>query len=259
MSGEGTTLARPAYPIESVDNALTLLAMFGDGQPVRVSDASATIGVARSTAHRLLAMLQYHGFVKQDPVTRAYVAGPALLQTGLRAVRKIDVRNQARPFIEALSRGTGETVHLVSLQGAEVLFLDSVESTRAVRVASRVGEMMPAHCTSAGKAVLAQLSPEELDELFPDAGLRRLTDNSIGTRLELEAELERIRKRGYATSGQEAEVGVGSVGVAIPVPAGRPKASLSVSAPVERLTKSVREELAQQALAIVRQIGDVLH
>lgn len=150
----------PSYPIESVDNALKLLHMLREQSHIRVSDASRAIGVARSTAHRLLAMLQHHGFVQQDPFSRAYIAGPALLDFGLAALRDRDIRTHARPFLEALGRESGETVHLAILQGgSDVLFLDCVESMKAVRVGNRTGLILPAHCSSAGKALLAALPP----------------------------------------------------------------------------------------------------
>src|SRR5215475_12021196 len=78
---------RPAYPIASVDKALRLLMLFREQTTVRLSEASAHLGVAHSTAHRLLAMLAYHGFVRQERDTKAYVAGPALIEVGLAVVR----------------------------------------------------------------------------------------------------------------------------------------------------------------------------
>ena len=76
------TAVKPAYPISSVDSALRLLLLVGEQGMLRVADASRALGVGRSTAHRLLSMLQYHGFVQQDPVSRAYLAGPSLFGIG---------------------------------------------------------------------------------------------------------------------------------------------------------------------------------
>lgn len=249
---------KPAYPIESVDNALILLRMFGEGEVIRVADASARIGVARSTAHRLLAMLQYHGFVQQDPTTRAYAAGPALLMTGLAAIRKLDVRNQARPHLQRLSDQTGETVHLVTRRNRRVLFLDAVESSQAVRVASRVGALMPAHCTSVGKALLAALDDETLEQLYPEEELQGLTPSSITTRSQLSEELEAVRTAGFATSRGEAEMGVGSVGVAIQHPSGLSEAAISVSAPMSRLNKRTMSTLARECCAAAEAIAEAI-
>jgi IclR family transcriptional regulator, acetate operon repressor len=248
----------PAYPIESVDNALKLLHLLRDRSHVRVSEASSSIGVARSTAHRLLAMLRHHGFVRQDPFSRAYVAGPALLDVGLASLRDRDIRSQARPFLEALSRETGETVHLITLQGRDVLFLDCVESARAVRVGNRTGLVLPAHCTSAGKALLAALPPERFKALYPKEGLHGLTRRSIRTRARLERELSLVRKRRYATNFGETEEDIGSVGVLIQDRRRIARAALSVAAPTSRLTDKTISTVAKAALRRAAAIGETL-
>src|SRR5215212_2895129 len=93
--------AKPAHPISSVENALRLLVILRDREEIRVSEASAELGVARSTAHRLLAMLHSYGIVEQGP-NRAYRVGPVLAEIGLSALRQVDVRAHIRPFLEAL-------------------------------------------------------------------------------------------------------------------------------------------------------------
>jgi len=237
----------PAYPIASVDNALRLLMLFR-GQPrVRLSDASAHLGVAHSTAHRLMAMLAYHGFVRQEPESRAYVAGPALVEIGLAAVRQIDIRGHARPVLEDLARSLGETAHLAVLEGANVRYLDAVESARALRVASRTGSALAAHCTASGKALLAELPDAEISALFAgQKALTALTERSISTRSGLLAELREVRRRGYAVNREESEEGVASVAVAVRGPQQVPVAALVVSAPVSRMTGEKAAGIAAQ-------------
>ena len=91
--------AEPAYPIASVDNALRLIRLFNDRDSLRLADACSYLGVAHSTAHRLLAMLIHHGFVQQDPQSRTYRPGPTLLEIGLAVVESSDVRTKARPML----------------------------------------------------------------------------------------------------------------------------------------------------------------
>jgi IclR family transcriptional regulator, acetate operon repressor len=234
---EEAAAKRPAYPITSVDNALRLLMLFR-GQPrVRLSEASEHLGVALSTAHRLMAMLAYHGFVLQHPDTRAYVAGPALVEIGLAAVRQLDIRMHARPVLERIAADLGETVHLAVLEGGSVRYLDAVESPHALRVAARTGSALAAHCTASGKALLAALPDGEVAALFPgDASLAALTAKSITKRSALKKELRAVRDRGFALNREESEAGVASVGVAVPGPRNVPVAALVVSAPVSRIT-----------------------
>ena len=227
--------SEPAYPISSVDNALRLLLMFRRQRLIRVTDAAATLGVGRSTAHRLLATLQHHGFVEQDTDTRAYRAGAALAEIGLAIVREDGVGSHVRPHMERLRDELNETIQLVVLQGAHGLFIETVESHRPLRTASRVGITVPAHCLSGGKALLAQLPRERLHALYPDQQIPRATPRSITSRDALEAELENIRKRGYATNFGESEIEIGSIGIAIHAADGQPRAGLAVSGPLSRI------------------------
>src|SRR4051812_14464260 len=180
--------AKPAHPISSVENALRLLVILRDREEIRVSEASTELGVARSTAHRLLAMLHSYGLVEQLP-NRAYRVGPVLAEIGLSALRQIDVRAHIRPFLEQLVAELGETAHLIVREGINCRFAESVEGTHALRTTARVGISYPVHMTSGGKALLAELSEAELLELFPDEQL----PGHFGTRDALFAELEDVR------------------------------------------------------------------
>jgi IclR family transcriptional regulator, acetate operon repressor len=228
----------PAYPIASVDSALRLLMLFRSQPRVRLSEASEYLGVAHSTAHRLMAMLAYHGFVRQEPESRAYVAGPALVEIGLAAVRQFDIRQHARPVLEWLASSLGETVHLAVLEGSNVRYLDAVESSRALRVAARTGAALAAHCTASGKALLAELPEAEVSALFAGRGqLPALTQRSITSPAGLLAELRKVRQQGCAVNREESEDGVASVAVAVHGPQRVPVAALVVSAPVSRMAE----------------------
>jgi DNA-binding IclR family transcriptional regulator len=232
--------APPAYPIGSVDNALRLLAMLRTRSAITVSEAAAELGVARSTAHRLLGMLRHHGFVRQDPGSRAYLPGRALLEIGLSVVERLDVRVAARPVLEALSRELRETVHLAVLDGGDCLFADSVESTATIRVSSRIGAVMPAPCTAAGKAMLAALEPAEVRARLGGRRPRRMTERSLSSVAALEEELAGVRARGYATNLGESEAGLCAVAAAID--GGR--AAITVSVPGTTIEPARLEEIA---------------
>ena len=227
-------LDAPRYPIASVDNALRLLLLLREQPSIRLSDAAGELAVANSTAHRLLAMLVHHGFVRQDG-DRAYRAGPALLDVGLAAVRQLDVRAICRPLLDELVAATGETVHCGVLEAATIRYVDSAESTRVLRVAGRTGMALPAHCSAAGKALLARLGPEELRLRYPHDRLETVTPRSIGTFATLARALGRVRRMGYAVNRSESEDGVAAVAVAVDDELGRPLAAISCAAPIARM------------------------
>jgi len=248
--------AAPGYPVRSVAKALEILLLLRDRETIGIAETSRELGIARSTVHRLLGMLEQYEFAQRDPAGRGYRAGMALVSLGLAAVVRMDIRRQARPHMERLAGEVEETVTLMGLEGPNVRFLDCVESPRPIRVAGRTGLLRPAHCTSAGKAILAQLPPAELVRLYPEESLRRLTDRSIGSRRELLSALEQVRATGYATNLGESDAELVAVGVAIPHVAGRPHAGLGVSAPATRLSPEQIQRIAdaatRTALAIAR-------
>lgn len=242
---------RPQYPIESVDNALKLLLLYGDRGQVSLTAASQYLGVATSTAHRLLAALQYRGFVVQDRVTKAYRPGPTLTSIALSILQRDDVRERMRPVLQRLNEVTDETVHLGVLEGNTVRFLDAIESRRAVRVTSRAGRSMPAHCTSTGKALLAELSEQELRQLFPEQELVQVTGASIATRTKLLEELTEVRRVGYAVNREESEEGVSSLSMAVPRNAAEPALALNVALPTSRLTPVRFQEIVVALRTVV--------
>lgn len=247
----------PPYLIESVDNALRLLLLFEERRELRLTEASNYLGVASSTAHRLLATLQFRGFVRQNAATRAYEPGPSLSSVALAILGNFEVRTVARPYLERLHREFAETVHLGRLDGQNVTFVDSIEGSRAVRVASRTGQSLPAHATSTGKAMLSTLDEEALRALYPDQDLPEVTPNTLRSREALQSVIAEVRVRGYATSNEESEEGVASVAAPVLGASGQAFA-INVSVPKQRMTSTLRREIADSVKATAQEFSAVL-
>lgn len=249
-----------AGTVGSVDNALLLLHAFRDRASLSVTEGAALLGVAASTSHRLLTTLQSHGFVSQDPVSRRYWAGPSLIDVALGALRGLDVRKVAHRHLESLSEELGETTNLVVLdkQQLKVRFLDSVEGPHPIRVSSRTGTVLPAHCTAVGKVLLSQLGAEELLRRYPDEVLPGVTEGSITSRTRLLAEVARARATGYATNFGESTVGLTAVAVAVSDPRGQLIAAIGVSAP-QRLPELDIETVVAATRRTVHRIEAELH
>lgn len=234
----------------SVDKALRLLMLIGEHEALRVAEAADLLGVARSTAHRLLAALRRAGFVLQDRPNGAYRPGPALYQIGLSAVSRIDIRRVARPVLEQVRDETQETVSLAVLEGDTVRFLDCVESPRSVRVGNRTGIVRPAHTAAVGKAILAGLSDAELGRRYPSGELpATTTPAAIVDMASLREELAEIRVQGYALNWEESVEGVCAVAVALRDTVGQPLAGFGIVAPSSRIGS--REGIRAFAAAVL--------
>ncbi|MFI5607066.1 IclR family transcriptional regulator, partial [Amycolatopsis sp. NPDC051903] len=242
-----TGLRDITYPVESADNVLQLLLLLAERQQVRVTDAAELLGVARSTAHRLLGALSYRGFAVQD-VRKAYRPGPAFDRIALSGRSTPDLRAVLHKHVQGLHEQVGETCHLMVLEGNGVRFVDCVEATHVLRIGARTGMLLPAHCTSGGKALLAELSGDELRALYP----RDFLDSPAGPAMRREAlqrQLATVRRRGYATNFEESERGIVAVGVCVRDSAGRAVAGLATAVPLARCTRADVPVLAKAVRA----------
>jgi IclR family transcriptional regulator, acetate operon repressor len=220
---------KPAYALQSVDAALRLVQMLQTFGPMRVTDVAAELGVAVSTAHRLLATLAYRGFAEQL-ADRKYGAGP-----GLRPMPIVDpavalLRQRSRGPLTALVESIGESANLVVLSGVEVLFIATAECERVLRVGDRAGQRLPAHLTSGGKAILATL---------PDTELRRFNHLDPSVRTRLRRDVGAARLAGYATNQQETERGLSAIGVALDAEPGSIRAAVCLAMPTVRYRRAL--------------------
>lgn len=245
---------RPSYSVEAVDNALQLLQLLRDGGALRLKDAAAELGVAPSTAHRLLAMLVYRGFAVQDE-TRRYLPGPAMGvgPAGLSWTRLL--RSLAQPHMELLSAQLNETVNLMVRVGTKVRFLATVEGNNVLRVGDRQGTVMPANKTSGGKAMLAELEPQMIAQLFrshnAEIGGDTIPDAEYPAFLR---ELESVRSNGFAANFEGTEDGVSALGIALHNRHGHVVGALSVATPATRFRRVFDAGLVPQLRESCRQL-----
>ncbi|WCB92097.1 Transcriptional repressor IclR [Baekduia alba] len=235
----------PAYPIESVDRALTVILAFEETDSLTIVEASRLLGVSRSTAYRLLTVLEHREFVRQDKRTKSFHGGPALLRVGLAAVQRSDIRVALHPLLERVVAEVDETAHLVVLQNGDAFYLDCVEGSKMVRATSRVGSSLPAHVSAAGKVLLANLPLRRLDELL-SGELRAVTRRSKVSANSVTRELNKVRKQGWAINDEESEIGLRAVAVLVDAAATGTgiDAAITVAGPSLRLTPERLLEIA---------------
>lgn len=252
------------YQIQVLDRALALLEVLShQGPDLTLAQLSELLKLHKSTTHRLIMVMERHRLIEKNSNTGKYRLGLKLFELGTKAIAQLDLRERARPFLERAVLETGETVHLCVYDDGEVVYLDKVEPTRSVRLASSVGRRNPAYCTAVGKAIMAFLPEPQVESAVAKHGFRQLTRNTLSNMLELKAELVRIRKLGYAVDNEENEEGVCCVGAAIWGFGPHPIAAISVSGPTFRVTPEKIKIAAQSVVAIAqalsRQLGMRAH
>ncbi len=225
------------YTIQSVLHALDILESFTKTEDeLGVTELSKRLNLHKNNVFRLLATLEHRGYIEQNAATENYRLGPKTLQIGSIFIEQRECRRQARPILESLMAGSGETAVVAVLRGNKVIYMDSVETDKTVRAVSRIGALLPAHCTAVGKAQLASLTTTEIERLYPEQGLTSLTERSIKTRDALMAELKRTVENGYAIEHEEVETDVRGVAVAVKDFSKNVIAAIGITAPVSRLT-----------------------
>ena len=245
------------YRVQVLDRALAIIdTLAAESDDLGLMDLAALLQLHKSTAHRLLMILERRRIVERDPQTGRYRLGLRLFELGALAIARFNIRDCARPHLERLLFDTDETVHLCVLDEGGVLYVDKLEPSRSVRMASKIGRLSPAHCSAVGKAMLAHLPERELDEILKHRGLPRMTAKTIVTPADLKAELQAVRERGYAIDNEEAEDGVRCVGAVVLGHNGRPLGAISTSAPSFRLTMERVPAVAASVCRAARAISE---
>lgn len=240
----------------SVDRALRLIMMLQAGETVSVTGAATRLGIAPSTAHRLLGALSYRGFAIQD-AARRYSIGPALA-AHTATVTTATLRSAASPALAALQQAFRETAHLMVLRGTSIQFVEGVEADRALRIGLRIGGTMPAYCSAGGKAMLAALSTPEVEALHA-AGLPEWPTAKIRSLTALKRQLAEIRQTSYGVQLEETEAGVCGVGAAILDLTGRPVAGLTLALPMGRFDKRSVPAMGRLLTQVAAETADRLY
>jgi len=253
------TAPRPAAGstqlLSSVANAARLLREFGRGEPqLGVSELARRLGIAKSSAHRIVHTLANEGLLERVEETGAYRLSVTMQILGASAQATSGLHAAATAALDQLRALTRETVHLSVLDGLEVVYVERRESPGAVRMFDRIGHRGPAHSTASGKVLLAFLPPDELDRRLAGVRLAR-TPYTITSKEQLRAELLRVRGRGWAENVNEAQMGFASVGAPIRNPVGEVVAALSVAGPVQRLDGDNLRRFARPVTECAAQIS----
>jgi DNA-binding IclR family transcriptional regulator len=248
-------MTQTTTPIQVIDRAVQLLdAIAGTDAPATLKVLSAETGLHPSTAHRILNALSAHDLVGRG-AGGVYHLGRKLRDLASRIETQADLREEARPLMEALRDALGETINLTVREGDEVVYIDRVISQRMMRVEQVIGSRAPLHVTAVGKLMLGQAGDDSIRAYAERTRLPAYTKKTLASLEGLERDIHRSVKRGYALDNEEAEPGVGCIGVLIRDATGQAVGGLSVSAPIERRRAEWIPEVIEAGLTISRRLG----
>jgi len=204
------------------------------GVPVTPTDVNAALNLPKPTIHRLFATLEQEGYIQREPDGRSYSCGRRLRAVG--TLSSLRSRTARLAVMERLAGEIGETCNLAIPERTGMVYLDRVETKWPLRIQLPVGTEVPFYCTASGKLYLSSLNPTHLKRYLASASFERYTPKTLITADALRNELDAIRRRGYSTDNEEFLEGMIAVAVPIVEPHGRMFATLSIHAPVQRLS-----------------------
>jgi DNA-binding IclR family transcriptional regulator len=241
--------------VQSVDRAISVLEILAQRGEAGVSEVAAELDVHKSTAFRLLGALEARGLAEQAAERGKYRLGFGIVRLAGAVTGRLDITQQGRPVCERLSEEIGETVNIAVLQEHYAVNLCQVRGPGAVGTHNWVGQLTPPHATSSGKILLAHLPAKERADVLGASGLQKLTPHTLTARTKLEKNLAEARRRGYAVTLEEFEIGLHAMAAPIRSHHGAVIAALSASGPAYRFTEERIHELAPVLLEGAEEIS----
>jgi IclR family transcriptional regulator, acetate operon repressor len=225
-----------AGSVQAIDRGLVVLTVIAAADGMTLSDLAQRVGLAPSTAHRILASLSAHRFVQHDEERGLWLIGVGAFEVGTAFLRNRRLAGIGRVVMHTLMERSGETVNLGIEDSGEVVFISQVESHRALRAFFRAGSRAAIHASGVGKALLAHLPEAHVRDILHKRGLKKFTEHTLVVPADLFGALKEVRARGWAVDDEERTPGMRCVAAPIFNEYGEAIAGVSVSGPTVRIT-----------------------
>jgi PcaR/PcaU/PobR family beta-ketoadipate pathway transcriptional regulator len=246
-----------SYYVESLARGLSVLSSFSAEKPaLSLTEISQRLQINKTTTFRLLSTLEALGYLQRDEQTKLYRPALEVLRLGFVVLSGLEVRQVAGPYLRRLVDEVEETVNLAVLDNHEVVYIDRVGSKHMVSIHRPLGSRLPVYCTSTGKALLAFLSPEQLEAVLEATAWARHTDRTLASPAALKENLALVRRRGFADSYGEMLPELCAVAAPIRQHDGQVVAAVNISVPTHRITyEKLVDDLGPKVMASAQQIS----
>jgi DNA-binding IclR family transcriptional regulator len=221
-----------------VEKAFTILEVLAESRAgMSLPDLVQQTGIPKSSVHCLLITLERRGYIHRNRTTGRYMFATRLFSLANMSLIGLNLREQATPHLRTLATKTGLTTHMAILEHGEAVLISKFEPMGIFRLATWIGKRMDVHCTSLGKALIADLPKDEILEVLKAHGMPRHNENTIASTQKLLGELALTAERGYSIDDEEDEIGLRCIGVPIRDHTGAVIAAISVSGTSQQVTR----------------------
>lgn len=244
--------------IKSLDRAMEIFEHLSAHSGQSLSALAASLEQSPATVYRVLLTLAGRGLVEFDHAEQLWHIGPQAFVIGARFLRRTSLVDRARPVLRRLMEATGETANLGIVRETSVLFVSQVETHASIRAFFPPGTLSPLHASGIGKALLAEMSDEQLEKVVRASGLQRFTENTLSDPAKLVADLAVTRKRGHAIDDEEKNPGMRCIAAPVFNVHGEAAAGISVSGPSGRMSPEKIDALAAEVMEAARSLTAAL-
>lgn len=242
------------YFVSSLAKGLRILELLAANGEMSASRMACCLNTSRAASHRFLTTLRDLDYVEKTEEGQFRLTFK-VLELGMRKLGGFEIRHTVHPFMQEMALAFGETVNLGHWDGKVIVHLDKINSTEILRLDVGMGAMAPAYCTGLGKAVLAFLPDDELDDYLGSVQWKAMSPKTIVKPERLKVEIEQIRRRGFAIDDEELTLGLRCVAAPIFDHTGRPSYALSLSGPTLRMTDQKIDAIQAKLLPLCRRIS----
>jgi IclR family pca regulon transcriptional regulator len=238
--------------VQSLERGVKVLLAFDADRPrLTLSEVAAIAKLNRATARRLLLTLLRLQFVATDG--KLFWLRPRVLDFGFRYLSGLPWWQSAQPVIEKLSKDIQEPCSISVFDGNDVVYVARAVINRVVSTNIRIGSRFPAFCTAAGRAMLSRLPDAEIDAFLAEAEVKKFTDRTVTDLSKLREIILASRRKGYAVSDQELEIGLFGIAVPIIDNSGRPVAAITASL---HSTRTSTTSIAKRVLPLLLECAE---
>jgi len=247
-----------AYIIPSLQRGVRIIeAVIAEENGLTPMELEEKFGIPKTTIFRILYTLQNENWLKKQG--ERYIAGHRLVQSGMQALSGMELRSISLPYLDKLSKETGETSHLGVWAGKQVMLAEVCDGPKHIRVANRAGSLAPAYSSSLGKILLAyDVGSAHIKDFFKGEKLEQWTSNTRTELDDLAADLDRVVERGYSVDDRECHENVRCIAAPVRNGSGKVIAGIGVTATTLTLQEELIPEIAQKVMDIANEISHAL-
>ncbi len=246
------------YIVHNVELAFDILFLLARYNNLTLREIEDKLNVYSYQIEKILDILSRRGYVQFDKKTETYSLGIKNFEIGHSYLTHIEIRKQAKPFLQKLGVYVKENVYLAVRSGWEIVYIDAYEVDKPVIVKSRVGKLLPMYASASGKVHLAFMEKDELEEFFKDVELKPYTSKTITDKNMLLKHLEEVRERGYAIDDEEWEKEVRCFSVPVRDYTCKVAAAITLSAPSYRLPFERIEQIKERFIKAAEELSERL-